>query len=305
MTAQQEKGLLLAMGTAVISGVAVFANGLVVKGIDPLVHTTVKNVMVGIIVVGLLLGTGRWRETRRLSRKQGLRLGLIALVGGSISFALFFAGLKIIGAASGALIHKTLVIWVALLAVPLLKEKVSLKMMVGIGLLYGASFLAGGEIKSVGLGHMMVLGATLLWAVENVMAKKVLDGVSPDLVVAARMGGGAVILMGMTLLSGKLPLVYMLTGQQWLMLLGVAILLFGYVATWYRALKYLPATLTASVLVGATVITSLLQSLLITKALSFETVGQSVLIVTGIYVVIMAGMDIWRKAESQKRIRVV
>jgi hypothetical protein len=40
-------------------------------------------------------------------------------VGGSASFALFFTGLKIIGANDGTMIHKTMVLWVTLMAATL------------------------------------------------------------------------------------------------------------------------------------------------------------------------------------------
>jgi drug/metabolite transporter (DMT)-like permease len=258
----------------------------------------VKNVMVGLMVVGALVLSGKWREIERLTKQQSLMLLAIALVGGSVSFALFFTGLKMIGPAAGALIHKTLVVWVALLAVPILKEKMSRKMMAGVGLLYASSLVAGASLGELGIGHGLVLLATLLWAVENVIAKKVLVQVPPDVVVAARMGVGSVVLMGMLMVTGKGPLIGQLTGQQWLLLLGVSSLLFGYVATWYRALQYLPATLTAAVLVGATVITSLLQSLLLTGTMGVGIVAQSVLIVTGVYVVMMAGIDIWQKSAK-------
>ena len=132
MTNRHARGLMWAVVTALISGVAVFANGLVVKGIDPLVHTTVKNAMVGLMIVGVLIATAEWKRLRGLDRKQWLKLMAIAVVGGSVSFALFFTGLKMIGGAQGAMIHKTLIVWVALLAVPLLGEKVSAKMAVAI-----------------------------------------------------------------------------------------------------------------------------------------------------------------------------
>ena len=128
MTDNQIKGMKLAGMTAVISGFSVFLNGLVVKGIDPLVHTTVKNTIVGVLILMVLLVTGEGGQMRRLKGKERMKLVLIALVGGSISFALFFMGLKEIGGVQGAMIHKTLIFWVALAAVPLLGEKISGKM---------------------------------------------------------------------------------------------------------------------------------------------------------------------------------
>ena len=45
------------------------------------------------------------------------------MIGGSVPFVLFFEGLARAEATQAAFIQKTLVIWVALLAVPLLRER--------------------------------------------------------------------------------------------------------------------------------------------------------------------------------------
>jgi drug/metabolite transporter (DMT)-like permease len=294
MTAQQSQGIKLAMLTALISGFSVFANSLAVKGIDPIVHTTVKNGFAGALVVMVLLASGGLKDIKSLTRKQvGLLLG-IALIGGSLAFGLFFTGLKMIGAAQGALIHKTLIFWVVLMAVPLLKEKVSIKMMVGIALLYASSLVVGVKgFSGIQAGHGLVLLATLLWSLENIIAKVTLKSVSPNLLVTARMTIGSLFLAGYMVVAGKATLILALTGSQWLMLMGVGVLLFGYVMSWYRALAILPVTVTASILVGAIVITSLLDALFISKTISFTIVAQSVFIISGVYMVIMAAMDGW------------
>jgi drug/metabolite transporter (DMT)-like permease len=292
MTDRQIKGLKWAMATALISGVAVFANSLVVKEIDPLVHTTVKNGLVGLMILILMLVTSQWKSFQGLSRNSWVKLMTIAVVGGSVSFALFFTGLKMIGGPQGAMIHKTLVVWVVLLAVPLLGEKMSWKASLGLLLLYLSNFAAGfNGFSELQLGHALVLMATVLWAVENVVAKVTLMEVSPNVVVTARMGFGSLILIGILVASGKAPMVAQLTGMQWLMLSGVALLLFGYVMSWYRALKLAPATLVAGVLVGATVFTNLLNGLFTDKAFTLAQLGQAVFIVTGIWLVVMAAYD--------------
>ena len=48
---------MFAIGAAVISGVANYANGMVVRGIDPLVHNAVKNGLGGGARRGRFLGT--------------------------------------------------------------------------------------------------------------------------------------------------------------------------------------------------------------------------------------------------------
>jgi drug/metabolite transporter (DMT)-like permease len=301
MTNNQFQGLKWATLTMVISGFSVFFNSLVVKGIDPLVHTTVKNSMVGMMILFLLVITGEGKKMRQLKGKDRLKLMLIGIVGGSVAFYLFFAGLKMIGGVQGSMIHKTLIFWVAIAAVPLLGEKMSMKMTVGVLLLYFSNLAVGFEgFSNIGRGHLMVLAATVLWASENLIAKNTLKEVPANIVVAARMGFGSLILIGMLFVSGKAPLVMELTGKQWSLLFGMALLLLFYVMTWYRALKLAPATFVASVLVGATVITSLLDAAFVSHTLGTPQLGQAVLILAGIWLVLMAMMDEWGREENSK-----
>src|SRR3989344_2884349 len=96
------KGFKLALATAAFSGVAVFLNSLTVKAVgDALVFTTVKNLGVAVIVAGILL---RRRVDWGEAKNQWRRLTVIAIIGGSLPFYLFFKGLTLTNAATGALI---------------------------------------------------------------------------------------------------------------------------------------------------------------------------------------------------------
>jgi len=289
----QSTGLKWALAATLISGFSVFLNALVVKGIDPLVHTTIKNSVAGLLIFIVLLLSQDLRSKIQHPAKSFFQLFAIAIIGGSLPFYLFFIGLKDIGAVQGALIQKTLVIWVALLAIPLLKEKLSRYSLIGIILLYGSSLVYGiGSLTQFGRGHLYVFLATLLWAIENIIAKKTLKNLSPNLVVGSRMILGSFILIAMALTQNKIALVAKLNSTQWLMLSGLGIVLFGYVSSWYRALKYLPVTVVARILVGATVITSLLQAIFITHILKPLDLAQAILILTGVALVLRSSKSI-------------
>jgi drug/metabolite transporter (DMT)-like permease len=298
----QAKGLGLALVTALISGVSVFANGLVVTGIDPLVHTTVKNSIVGLMILVVLIITGEGRMMWQLRGKDRLKLFTIGFIGGSIPFVLFFTGLAQIGGVHGALIHKTLIFWVALMAIPLLGERMNAKMSLGILLLYASNFVVGiPAFDQLSRGHWLVLAATVLWAVENVIAKTTLSDIPANVVVGSRMGLGSIFLIGILVVSGKAPLVAELTSAQWLLLAGVAMLLFGYVMTWYRALQLAPATQVAAILVGASVVTTLLDAVFVGKSVSTTMLGQIIFIVAGVWFVVMAATDQWRQRGSYQQ----
>ena len=182
------------------------------------------------------------------------------MVGGSIPFLLFFEGLAISSApAQAALIHKTLVVWVALLAVPLLRERIGWGQIAAIAMLVvGQIALAGGtEGFSLGRGEALVLLATLLWAGETVLAKPLLAVWGSRTLGVARMAGGAAILLALGPMTGSVPWSELSAQAVW-WAVGTGVLLAGYVATWYAAVALAQAVDVTAVLVGGAVITAVL-----------------------------------------------
>ena len=133
----------------------------------------------------------------------------VATIGGSVPFVLFFEGLARAEAPQAAFIHKTLVVWVALLAVPLLHERIGVPHVAAIALLVAGQAWLVGEVGTVtfGAGEAMILGATVLWACEVILVKRLLVAVSPRALAAARMGFGTVLLVDMarSLRPGRRP----------------------------------------------------------------------------------------------------
>ena len=257
------RGVLLAFGTAAISGLAIYLNSFGVKLVsDAAVYTTAKNGVAAIVLVALALALGSGREVRSLDVRNRLGLVAIAIIGGSIPFVLFFSGLAVATAPTAAFIQKTMFIWVALMAVPFLGERLGLLQIAALGtLLVGQALVAPPTGMGWGAGETMIAAATILWSIEIVIAKRLLVGISPQLLGAARMGLGLVILVGYLALSGKLGGLGSIGGEAWLWVLVTGGLLAGYVASWFAALKFAPATTVTSVLVVAAVVTGVLTAL--------------------------------------------
>jgi drug/metabolite transporter (DMT)-like permease len=258
-TTTRQTGLLLALGTAVISGFAVFLNADGVRAFgDATAYTTAKNVVAAIVLLAVL-GTGSRtgaRLTRPQTRGQWAGLTAIGLVGGSVPFVLFFEGLSRASSAQAAFLHKTLLIWVAVLAVVILGERLTALHVAAIGLLVVGQIGLIGGIGGFGTPEVMILAATLLWSVEVVVAKRVLKGVSSWTVGVARMGVGSVVLLVWVAVRGDFGLLTSMTAEQagWVLLTGV--LLAGYVGTWFAALRRAPAVDVTAVLVLAAQVTA-------------------------------------------------
>src|SRR4051794_8204101 len=188
-------GIILAVMTALISGVSVFLNTYAVKALpDPGLFTTLKNggavLALFIVAVPLL----RQRHTSfRMSRRDLGWLTVIGIVGGSIPFLLFFTGLSMASAPSAAFIQKTLFIWVALLAVPFLGEQLGLVQLGALGVLFASQLLiAPPSGVTWGIGESMIAAVTVLWSVEVILAKRLLGRIDPLVLGVGRLGIGLV-----------------------------------------------------------------------------------------------------------------
>ncbi len=281
---------LLALLAAVISGTNNFLTKVAVTAVgDPIVFTTLKNALVALGLLGVLMAWRKWPEIVALSRKQWIKLFAIGVIGGAIPFALFFTGLAMTNAINAGLIHKTLFIWVMIFAIPILKERVTRLQWLGIGAIFAANLFVGGFTGfKYNAGELMILAATILWAIENIIAKTALKDISSMTVASARMIIGAIVLAGLVLWQGKSGMVMNLGGLQWGWTLLTSLLLGGYVLTWYTALKYAPATYVATLLVPATLVTNILSAVFVTRTIALPQLASSALLLLGTMLVIGA-----------------
>jgi len=254
-------GVLLALATALLSGVSIWVNGFAVKQLpDPAVYTMVKNGVAGVLLFGLMAATVRPAALRSIAPRTWISLVVIGVIGGSVPFILFFTGLAQASAPSAAFIHKTLFVWVALLAVPFLGERLGLAQLGALGvLLVGQALVLTPAGVTWGTGETMIAVATLFWAVESVVAKRVLRAVPSAVVGASRLGFGLVVLVGFLVATGKLGTVASLSGTQWGWAALTGLFLFGYVATWFAALQRAPASLVTAILVLGAPVTAAAQ----------------------------------------------
>jgi drug/metabolite transporter (DMT)-like permease len=257
-------GIGLALCTALISGVSVWVNSYGVKTVpDAALYTTLKNGVAAAVLLGALAFL-RPGDRRHLTSGEWRRLLVIGVVGGSIPFVLFFTGLAQATAPGAAFIHKPMFIWVALLAVPFLGERLGLLQVLALGALLGGQvLLAPPNLTGAawGTGETLIALATLLWAVEAVIARRLLGSVPSLVVGAGRMGIGMVLLVGYLVVTGKAGGITTVSAEGWGWVLLTGILLAGYVSSWMAALQRAPATAVTAVLVLAAVITTLLQAL--------------------------------------------
>jgi len=287
-------GTLLIILTALISGIAVAVHKYFIMRIDPLVFTALRAFFIGIVFLFLsLYFTRRQKTFNKVSWKWLVAIGII---GGGFAFWMYFSGLTMTLAGRAGFIHKTLPIWVGILAFIFLKEKISKKMLIAMGvMLLGLLLMEVSKIGSeIRIGDLLVLGATILWAIENTLAKKVMMNKESNWVVTfSRMFYGSLILFAILIILGKISLIGALSTEQVLFIVISGILLFIYVLTWYWGLKYINLSKAATILLIAPVITLVLGMVwLDEKLLLLQAIGSLLILIGGFFIA---------KSKSEKR----
>ena len=284
-------GLLLAAGTAVISGFSVFVNAAAVKAVaDPAVFTTLKNLVAVAVLIVLATAVVRPADVRRIARNDRLLLAVIGVFGGGVAFLLFFSGLAMASAPTAAFIHKTMFIWVALMAVPFLGERLGLVPVAALGgLLAGQILILPPLGISWGTGETLIASATVIWAVEVVLAKRVLGRVRSPIVGVARLGIGLVVLVGFLVATGRIAGIAEIGTMGWTWVAVTGLLLAGYVGTWMAALRRAPATEVTSILVLGALITAGLTTLSRGTLPEPITTGGYMLVLAGVTALILVG----------------
>jgi drug/metabolite transporter (DMT)-like permease len=293
-------GIGLALAAAAISGVSIFANGYAVRQLpDAAVYTTLKNGVAALLLVALAAATIRPADVRGVRRRDWGGLAVIGVIGGSVPFLLFFIGLAEASAPSAAFIQKTLFVWVAVLAVPLLGERLGWLQVAALGvLLAGQALILRPAGIAWGPGETLIAAATVLWAIETIVVARVLRRVPSPIVASARLGLGMVVLVGYLAATGRFEVLVGLTAEQWRWALLTGVLLAGYVATWFGALRRAPASAVTAVLVLGAPVTAALAAVqaggvAVTPAFG----GQGLVLVAGLAIAVAAMRDRGRAAQ--------
>lgn len=249
------KGIKYALITAVISGAANFLNKeLLTGGMDPVLMTWLKNIIAGLFLLAIL-GIS-FKNLKPVNGKNWLKIILIALIGGSVPFVLFFQGLAQTSAVTGSLIHKTMFVWVAILCFFLYKEKPASWQIFGMFVMaLGTIMLNGFKSFSLGQGEIMVMAATLIWSAEVILVKKYLNDIDFKVLAAGRLFIGSFFILGYGLWAGKFSAIGAVTPATWFKLTIVGAVLASFVFFWYRSLSFLSAGAVTSLLTLAFPIT--------------------------------------------------
>lgn len=170
------------IAVALFWGASFNAGELAIRAMPPLTVTAWRFLMAAALMLLLLLVKERpsW-STLRSSIWVYILLGVVGVF---VTNALQFTALKYTPPLHPALIMATNPIVTAFLAVPLLKEKIRMRQIVGMlcsiaGVLMVITNGAFWQFTSISLGDVIALGANITWALYGVLGRKLLTNSTP------------------------------------------------------------------------------------------------------------------------------
>ena len=182
-------------------------------------------------------------------KSNAAKMSFIAVFGGAIPFLMFFRGLSMMNGAAGSFIYRFLFVFCAALAAVFLREKLSWKYAAGAAIaLLGNYVLLGNGAIGFGLGEALVLGATMLWAVEWTVTKRMLGKISANSIAVARMLGGSAAMVILVVAAGRAQTLLAVDASflVWSAIVGTS--LFAFLSAWYAALEALPLSKATAIL---------------------------------------------------------
>jgi drug/metabolite transporter (DMT)-like permease len=300
----ETKGVLLALAAAVMSGIAIPANKLFVVNLDPSVFTAVRAVAIGIVFF-FIASYGARKHHRKFRKVPWKYLLAIAIIGGAAAFLLYFTGLQLTTAGRAAfLYHSVLTIFTVLLAAMFLSERIDrrmalalLVMLAGTVVLYVSQVTPSQLWANPNLGDELIIAASILWAIEYVISRKVmLMGETNFVVSFARMFFGGLILFGVVIILGDVGALLSLSLQDWINVGISTLLLFGDVLFWYWSIKYINVSKATTLLLVAPIISLAGGTLWLGEPAPLLQVFGSAVILIGAYFVIGVRSELGKKA---------
>jgi drug/metabolite transporter (DMT)-like permease len=279
-------GIWLVILTALVSGVSTFVNFYAVKGTNSDAFVTARNLTTALFLLPVGFVAARSLTSRLRARDWSL-LVVIGLIGGAIPFLLFFRGIELATAAGGAatasFAYRTLFLMATVFGLVFLRERFHWRVTLAAGLILAGNLLLLSLVSPIWTnGTSYVLAATVLWAVEYSVSRRVLRDLPSGTVALGRMGFGAVFLVGYLALTSQVTAVGSLTGGQWQWVLISALLLTAFVGVWYAGLKRVEVGVATSVLVLGFPITFLLSVAFQGSAFTLGQVAGTLIVAVGV-----------------------
>ena len=269
-------GQLIAGGTFPIAKIAV-------SSIEPFTLALLRFGIASVAMLLIIVATGR---VRKIERGDWLRFIMIGLLAVPLNQLLFLYGLKFTTAGRSALYYGATPIFVFLMAILYLKEKVTPLKVIGMGASFAgvAVILRGGRLdEGVLFGDFLVILAVIAWAAYTVLGKNLLRKYGSLTVTAYALIIGTLAYLPIGLLPAIRFDYSQVPDAAWLSLLYIAIMtsVVAY-SIWYWALARMEASKLAIFQNLQPIFAAILSMIVVSETFGFDFYLGGALVIGGV-----------------------
>jgi len=196
------KGTTIALVSCMFLGLEPIFGKLLLNYMPPIVVAALTTSTAALILVMILEARHKIWEIGKLTRKEFIVLLMVGLISGLMAQLIYVTGLKESTATNAVLLTRLNSLLIAFFGVIILKEKMTLNHVVGavlmvLGVVIIATKNFSVEVKPT-QGDGLLIIAAVLWAAANILMKKYLSKVPPEVIVIGYNGFSGIILLSMT-----------------------------------------------------------------------------------------------------------
>ena len=166
-------GLCLSLAASIWGGMYVVSK-YVLDFVPPLTLVCMRYTLAFIVLFALMKYLEINKKTRKIEKADWMLFSVIGFVGYFLSISFQFIGTKLSSAHAGAVITSATPTFIIVFAKIILKEKITLKKMISLGLASLGILIVIGFDENRGthlLGSIILLGAAITWALLSVYVK--------------------------------------------------------------------------------------------------------------------------------------
>jgi len=284
-------GYLAALGAAMLSGIMPSLSKPILKSVNPLFFTAIVTLAPALLFTPVSLQSG---ENKHIRRNGFFILAATSIAGGLIAPYMYFVGLEATTASDAALLANGEMVFTVLVASLFFGERLSRKglfaltlLSVGIIAVITDLQFSTSVLNLTAPGHILILGATLLWGIDNNVTSAITERVNVARIIQLKAliaGIGllliAFVLHAATISSSSLLLEVFLFGL---------IVFSGSAYLSIETLKRLGAITTTIVFPITSVFGLIFAYALLGETITFVQIGSVIVILLGIYLLTRKG----------------
>jgi drug/metabolite transporter (DMT)-like permease len=236
------KGITIALISCVFFGLQPVFSKVLLNHMPPVVLAALTSFSAAFLLVFILEVEHKIREVEDLGRREVLVLLVISLLSGVLAQILYVTGLMQSTATNAVLLTRLNSLLIALLGVVFLKEKLTAHQIAGSVLMAAGVVIIATKSFTVSIrwedGDILLILAAFCWASANIIMKKYICNLPPEVIVIGRHAFAGIILVALT--AGQIPAVVNLTVLAYLTGLVILVIVIGQYL-WYYALEHTSA----------------------------------------------------------------